>query len=314
MKKILFLFVITGILGCKNSKISDGANVERDDTVKIETKKFVRPEIPPLLTDPEQQFAFLIKHYWDHFDFADTAYVPSPEITEQAWVDYIDLLNRAPSDRAQEEIKTMMLKSAQNSKKLFVYFTEMANKYLYDPNSPVRNEELYIPVLEIMIQTSALSDTEKMLPKHRLEVAHKNRIGTKAINFQYADIKEKTGTLYQINAEYLLLFFNEPGCPSCRDHIAGLRNSAIINRLFQERRLKVLSIYADEEVDKWKEYYASYPDGWINGYDKSLTINKKYDLKATPTLYLLDKNKTVILKDASVAQIENYLSYYHLYK
>jgi len=314
MRRALFLFIIIGVFGCKNSKNSDGVNVAGSDTVKIETAKFVRPEIPPLLTDPEQQFAFLIKHYWDHFDFADTANIPSSEITEQAWVDYIDLLSRAPLDKAQEEIKTMMLKSAQNSKTLFVYFTKMAEKYLYDPNSPVRNEELYIPILEIMIQTPALDDAEKMLPKHRLKVAHKNRIGTKAINFQYADIKEKIGTLYQINAEYILLFFNEPGCPSCRDHIAGIRNSAIINRLFQERRLKILSIYADEEVDKWREYHASYPAGWINGYDKSLTINKKYDLKATPTLYLLDKNKTVVLKDASVEQIENYLNFYHLYK
>ena len=32
-----------------------------------------------------------------------------------------------------------------------------------------------------------------------------------------------------------------------------------------------------------------------------------YDLKAIPTLYLLDKNKKVLLKDAVVGQIEQYL-------
>lgn len=32
-----------------------------------------------------------------------------------------------------------------------------------------------------------------------------------------------------------------------------------------------------------------------------------YDLKAIPTLYLLDKDKKVLLKDATVAQIDQYL-------
>ncbi len=39
---------------------------------------------------------------------------------------------------------------------------------------------------------------------------------------------------------------------------------------------------------------------WINGYDKELTVLERelYDLKAMPTLYLLDKDKKVLLKDA----------------
>lgn len=32
-----------------------------------------------------------------------------------------------------------------------------------------------------------------------------------------------------------------------------------------------------------------------------------YDLKAIPTLYLLDKDKTVLLKDATAEEIEEYL-------
>ena len=38
---------------------------------------------------------------------------------------------------------------------------ELAEKYLYDPNSPMRNEELYIPVLESILATQVLDDMEK---------------------------------------------------------------------------------------------------------------------------------------------------------
>ena len=48
----------------------------------------------------------------------------------------------------------------------------------------------------------------------------------------------------------------------------------------------------------------------INAYDagQKITERQLYDLKAMPTLYLLDKDKRVILKDAPVEQIEQWLT------
>ena len=299
---IIMLMVISG---CKQSSNSGVGHV---DTDKVVTPKFIQPEIPAIITDPNLRLAYFIRHYWDHFDFADTTYVPTPEITEQAWVDYINYLLRIPMDKAYDEMKTMMSKCAQGSKKLFLYFTEMADKYLYDPNSPARNEELYIPVLEVMIHTPFLDDTEKIRPQYRLDWAYKNRIDTKAVNFQYARITGQTGSLYQINTEFIVLFFNNPECTTCRDHIDGMRNSVAMNRLLSQRRLTIISIYPDQDLEEWKSNHALYPSGWIVGYDPSFTIGEKYDLKATPTLYLLDRDKVVILKDAPLLWIENFLS------
>jgi hypothetical protein len=294
--------------GCKNAKNPSVEPSDAVDTLVLKTEPFVRPEIPTMITDSELRFQFLVDHYWDRFNFGDTAYVPSPEVTEQAWVDYIDLLRRSRLDRAQAAVRAMMLKSAAGSKKTFLYFIEMADKYLYEPNSPARNEEIYISVLEVLTQTSALSDTEKMLPQNRLKKAYKNRVNTRAIDFQYTTRDGKTASLYRLQAEYLLLFFNEPGCPSCKEHIVGMRQSPILNQLEASRKLRILSIYADENVEEWEKHYANYPPQWINGYDRSLTIEDDYDIKAIPTLYLLGKDKMVLLKDATLGQIEEYLA------
>ena len=115
--------------------------------------------------------------------------------------------------------------------------------------------------------------------------------------------------VYQISADYILLFFNNPECRSCAEHLESIRNSVIINMFLLEQRLKILSIYPDQDLDEWKRNYEKYPSEWIIGYDKSFTINTKYDLKASPTLYLLDKDKMVVLKDASFVQLENYLAF-----
>ena len=79
--------------------------------------------------------------------------------------------------------------------------------------------------------------------------------------------------------------------------------------MLQEKKLVLLSIYPDEELNEWKRHLSDFPNNWINAYDKQLIIRDKqlYDLKAIPTLYLIDKNKIVLLKDTSVAMIEKYL-------
>ena len=309
MNHTIIICTMVLMFGCKHAGIADTGQAVRNDTVKVVTPPFTRPEAPAMITDPYQRMEYVVSHFWDHFDFADTTYIPTPDITEQAWVDYIDLLFRLPLNKAQEEMKSMMTKSTQN-KTLCLYFTGMAEHYLYEPNSPLRNEELYIPVLEVMIQTSALDDIDKLRPQLYLDWALKNRMGTKATDFQYTGITGQTGALYQIDAEFILLFFNDPECISCKDHIENMRNSALMNRLIADRNLAILSIYSDRDVDVWKKNNAIYPANWLVGYDPSFTIGIKYDLKASPTLYLLDKDKTVVLKDASLGQIDNYLAYW----
>ena len=82
------------------------------------------------------------------------------------------------------------------------------------------------------------------------------------------------------------------------------------NRLLGQKKLTVLSIYPDEELDEWRKHLNEFPKEWINGYDKKFAIKEQqlYDLKAIPTLYLLNKEKTVLLKDATAQAIEEYLT------
>ena len=65
------------------------------------------------------------------------------------------------------------------------YFVGLFEKYLYDPNSPMRNEELYIPALEAMIASERLGEADKVRARYRLELARRNRPGTPATDFRY---------------------------------------------------------------------------------------------------------------------------------
>ena len=97
---ILILCLLLG--ACKNGNASSQSKSETpQDTIKA----IKMPAIPQMMTAPEQRADFLAKHYWDNVNFADTNYIHHPDITEQAWADYCDLLNHVPLSTAQEAIR-----------------------------------------------------------------------------------------------------------------------------------------------------------------------------------------------------------------
>ena len=101
------------------------------------TKEFRLPDVPVTLTAPEDRAAYLSLHYWDHFDFADTSLISRPEITEQAFVDFLGILPY--TDRAQAAIDTLFRRAATGQEMLY-HFIGLSDKYLYEPNSPMHDE------------------------------------------------------------------------------------------------------------------------------------------------------------------------------
>ena len=304
--KVLLALCFLFLCACKSGNATGQTS---NEIAKDTIQSITLPAIPQMLTTPEQRADFLVNHYWDNVNFADSNYIHHPDITEQAWVDYCDILNHVSLSKAQEAIRKVIDRTNAD-KKVFNYITDLADKYLYDPNSPMRNEEYYIPVLEAMVASPVLEEIEKVRPSARLKLAQKNRIQTKALNFTYTLASGAQGSLYKLNADYILLFINNPGCHACAETIEALKNSIPVNELLKEKKLILLSIYPDEELDEWRKHLSDFPKEWINGYDKKLAIRDQqiYDLKAIPTLYLLNKEKIVLLKDATAGAIEEYLN------
>ena len=117
--------------------------------------------------------------------------------------------------------------------------------------------------------------------------------------------------MYDIRADYLLLFMSNPGCPMCRDVRSQIEASPMLNELIERGTLKVLVIYPDMDLTLWREHLDDYPPAWINAYDYGGAITKErlYDLRAIPSLYLLDAEKRVLVKDCvDVAYIEEVIS------
>lgn len=303
MKKTLLLAMISaclGIMACSGPKSQQPEQqVERG---------FTLPEVPVVITEPEERAAYVANHYWDNFDFTDTVYIHLPDITEQAAVNFMDLLQRLPQDKALAAL-TSLMDGASAEPKMTAYFWDVLSRYWYDPNSPMKNEDMFILLCKGVEQSSKMPEHLKERAAYRRTLAEKNRPGAPAEDFVYTLESGRQGTLYGLKAPYTLLFFYNPDCHTCADIKRAMNVSGVLKSLTAKGQVKVLTLYPDEDVELWRNHLNEMASHWVNGYDKGqvLTIEKRYDLSSIPSFYLLDKDKKVVLKDADWEEIINYL-------
>ena len=296
MRLFLFIGMLCGLVACGNRTTPTA-------TPPKPLHEFATP-VPPVTFGRDQQVDFLRKHFWDNFRFADTLSLASLDTAAliKRYGQYTMLLS-AQIDNIRPDVASMrrLMQQAASSRPMMDLFLFLADAVLHDPNSPLRNDELYIPVLEAQLAAPWYDEYERIAPAYDLEMVRKNRVGHPAADFCYTTADGRTRSLYDLQAEYTLLFFNNPDCAMCKELRAQIAASPVLSPLIESRRMKVLALYPDEDLAAWRAYRSQMPSDWINAYDKGCVIRGEqlYDVNAIPSIYLLDAETRVLVKDAS---------------
>lgn len=273
-------------------------------------QSFPYPAIPDTLRNVEQRAGYLSEHYWDNYNFDDTLLLKSKEVTEQGFVNFIDILNRfnldnaskgvahkdiaqkdiARKDITQKDITQKGIAQKGIAQKGIACFTRKAfsnaaakerfenliEHYFEDQLSPVRNDRVYLIFLEEMKNSPCFDETEKERIAFRIKTTNKNLPGDIAINFKFKDENGKEHQLSDYKDQKVILYFYDPDCENCHEVSAWLKQQSI------PADIKVLKMIADNH------------------------ISYIYSLKNMPTIFLLDKENKVILKDCTAQElIEN---------
>lgn len=228
-------------------------------------------------------------------DFNVTGDIENPEMLEQHFADFIGVFPFAGKEEIEAGIDTLLSK-AKVSEAALGKIASLADKYLYDANSPMRENEYYILFLEQFLKSGYYGEADRERMEFQLEMANKNRQGMRATDFSYVDRNGQTHTLHSTLAQgELLLIFYAPDCESCKETLLNMKADKEIGRRVADGSLTVLLIDAEDDYDKWSKSTDDLPENWIVGHDMSGIIeNELYDIPATPTVYLLDRNKKVM--------------------
>ncbi len=264
-----------------------------------------RPAALPSSLPASERAEYLRTHYWDTFDFADTLFIARADTLHMldAFASYVAL-------GADSVAMADLVRRASVSRPMLDYFGMLAERVLHDPNSPLRDVERYIPVLRGKLASPWYDTLERLGPETELRLALRNRVGEQAGDFRCTLASGATTRLYDLRADYTLLLLTDPECPMCRRTTEELLASPRLNELAERGTLRILTLYSGEDTAAWRRSLSHAPRGWLHACDAACTVRDEgiYDLRALPALFLLDREKRVLVKDsADPAEIEEAL-------
>ncbi len=295
--------IVLIVTGCGQNKKAD----------KFTALPFPEVSVPGMMTERGDVSEYLAMNFWNGITDpareypCDSVLVSGVKLcdVDQAfanWTYILDAVSREKADKAVSRLydRAWACEKKDSSSNVFETFNEMVYKYFYDPNSPVRNEDNYHVYVRKLELNMDLDPAVRGKYEFEAVMTGKNRAGTVAADFRFSDKNGRIRTLHGIKAPFILLFFSNPGCEACMNIITVLKEEPSISEMIASGKLAVLNIYIDEDIQAWRDYMPIYPDSWYNGFDPDFVLRNDtiYNIRAIPSLYLLDKDKRVILKDA----------------
>ena len=271
-----------------------------------------------MYADPAERATYAAGHFWDRFtdtarvyvcDSATVNGVPMAAVESQMGL-FATLIGQMPLDEGGKAVARLFDRAEAFGRKypdsnVFEQLSRLTKHYLYDPNSPVRNEDLYGYYVDRLSKSDLIDNGYRMGYEWEARMCRLNRVGTPAADFSFTDTRGRVRTLYGLKAEYTVLIFGNPGCKACREIMDAMAATPEISALISSGRLQVVDVYIDQEIDDWKAHIPEYPKTWINGNDHNYAIRTDliYNIRGIPSIYLLDADKTVLMKDAPQEQV-----------
>ena len=151
------------------------------------------------------------------------------------------------------------------------------------------NDLIYIHLSDVYFSKLEINNLTENIRNEivkRADILREITIGHLAPTFTYIDDEGNQIDLSEIDSKNTILFFYKPDCQKC------IREKRILGLLKNRQKdLTILYINISEE----------------NYHNVSQNIAVQYDIKTTPTIYILDKDKRIIAKNIKAEDIEFHL-------
>lgn len=260
--------------------------------------------VPDEITDPQARAKYLGEHFWDNVDFA----AASEALVEQGLIDMASIFPLLNSETLITSM-TALVKKAETSKAGLLMMLSLADKYLYGTASPLYNEAAYRGLLQSALISKALNKADKEPYQKQLVILEMNNEGSAAVDFDMQLVDGSKAKLSDIEAPVSILFFYAADNLDCKLQRFRLTQARLVNYLQRAGGIKIVAVCVEGDKAAWEKFRADSPKEWLHVFDASGKIKSEnlYDLRTLPRLYLLDEQKTVLLKNTKADDIEQYL-------
>lgn len=265
------------------------------------------PSLPPSFTDQAKN-DYMKVHFFDNMDFGDTAMLRT-NIVPGKLLQYLSLYQNNRMSKEQLEIE--FIKAVQV---IMTKTREYPEVYQYSMNYLISGFESYgfekvITYIadNINLEETCVDDERKALLEKKVESLKKYAIGKQIPDFSVTSIEGEKISLSTTESEYLLVVFWATWCPHCTRLLPDLTKIYFPE---SKNKFQILAISLDDEPKELEDFLkdGNYRFSVACDYKKwKGDLVQLLDIYATPTMFLIQKDRTILAKPTTFDELKNEL-------
>ena len=274
---------------------------------------------PKTRADSLAQYRWGKEHYWDGIDFMDGRMVRTP-ILESKLKAYLEQWVSPEPDSVIAEFN-WMIALGRNDPEMFRYLIGyFVDNYMYP--KLMGQDKVFLHVYEKFIagdqpKANWLNERQMKAIRERAYMLMANQLGTAAWDMELVDTAGKVRSLYSVKAPYTIVAFWDVHCGKCKEDMPKM--DSLYRRAWKQQGVQVYAVMVNEaSLIDWKPFIRKLSAGWVHVHQTEAMRDEEqkagkpnyrqlYDMRSTPTLFLLDKDKKIIAKNLGLEDLDKVL-------
>lgn len=270
--------------------------------------RYIRADRKPAI-DLDMSFAeqreALKRDFFDGTDFEDEALLRS-DILSPKFIDFLGMHQQQGMNMTETQLSFMqavdriLLESSVNADMYSFAVQFLVEGFSQMGLSLVTDYISSLPHLNPgCMEPETIEKLEKAITPYRKTVA-----GARAPNIQHADIEGHAFELDKLSSRRTLLVFWSTTCPYCIELLPQLKEymrknpgTELVSMVLSDDREALDALIRSKQLD-WTHIQLS------GGWDHSVVDD--YLIYATPTMFLLDEEKNILLKPVNFAELNHF--------
>ncbi len=267
-------------------------------------------------SDSEIQFKRYVyrkSHFFEHVDFNDASLYRNPMLPKKINY-YLDQLTPAAPDSIIVAVDYILNKVKPVDKTFRYYLSQLLNQYAEEAQTKVGMDAVYVHLVDNYYARGMAPWLEKeQLEKIMLESQRRRPtlIGRRAMNVEMRKEDGSKISLYDIESPYTVLYFWRYDCSHCKKSTPFVTE---FYEKFKDKGVKIMGTCVkmkEKDMEEcWKYVHEKDMDDWINVVDPGnlSKFTAKYDTRITPRIFILDKDKKILINRIGAEQLEEVMT------
>jgi peroxiredoxin len=287
-------------------------NITSQSEPKSFIARYVKSSKLPILnseTSLDLQLNYLKSHALDSVNFSDDDLIYSDAFSSKS-IEYLSYYRNPQLPMAllekefQTAVDTILNKAKVNDivyKHIVEYLLDGFKKFGFDNviNYIIEN---YVIADDICLDEKLETALERRIQQNKLF-----KPGFIVPDIEIADSSGSMVELRETKAEKTLIIFYASWCPHCKEVLPQLYN---LYKNQKEKIIEVLAISIDTSKTDWLNFISSNKLDWLNvsdlkGWEGKAALD--YNIYATPTMFLIDREKKLIKIITEIEELKNFL-------